>query len=490
VGRRLGGRGRGYVAAMERSGAGAGGRGGRPRHAGGAAGVAAERRERGGLRRAIGRDMLLFFVVGDVLGAGIYALVGEVGGRVGGAIWTAFAVALALAVFTAFAYAELVTKYPRAAGAALYVNKAFRRPFLTFLVAFAVMASGITSAATLATAFGGDYLKQFVSVPTTLAALAFIVVVALINFRGISESVRVNVTLTVIELGGLLLICVIAAAALLHGDGDPGRALAFKEGESVPLAILAGAALAFYALIGFEDSVNVAEEAVDPRRDYPRALFGGLLVAGAIYLAVTVLASMAVPTDRLAASSGPLLEVAQVGPLAIDPQVFAAIALFAVANGALINMIMASRLVYGMSREGIVPRVFGGVHRGTRTPLAAIVFTTALCMALIAVGTLERLADTTVTLLLCVFILVNVSVLVLRRDPVGHDHFRAPAFFPVVGALVCAALLTRQPASTFPFAAGLMALGVVLYLVSRRAAGPVALDTRRLEAVERPERDG
>lgn len=471
---------------MSASGAAGGAPG--PLHAGGAAGVSAAMREReaSGLKRAIGRNMLLFFVIGDVLGAGIYALVGVVGGRVGGAIWAAFGLALLLAVFTAFAYAELVTKYPRAAGAALYVNKAFRRPFLTFLVAFAVMASGITSAATLSTAFGGDYLKEFVSVPTVLAALVFIVVVAAVNFRGISESVRVNITLTVIELGGLVLICAIAAAALINGDGEPSRALDFKEGESVPIAILAGAALAFYALIGFEDSVNVAEETQEPQRDYPRALFGGLAVAGAIYLTVATLASMAVPTATLAGSSGPLLEVAQVGPLAIDTRVFALIALFAVANGALINMIMASRLVYGMSREGIVPRVFGGVHAGRHTPLAAIVFTTALCMVLIAIGDLETLADTTVTLLLCAFILVNVSVLVLRRDHVDHPHFVAPSALPVIGAGVCVALLTQQPGTTFPFAGGLMLLGVVLYVVSRRIAGPVAIDTERLETVQDP----
>ncbi|MDO8213349.1 APC family permease [Conexibacter sp. CPCC 206217] len=462
--------------------------GGRPLHAGGTAGMEADAQQRseGGLKKAIGRNMLLFFVVGDVLGAGIYALVGEVGGRVGGAIWTSFAVALGLAFMTAFAYAELVTKYPKAAGAALYVNKAFRAPFLTFLVAFAVMCSGITSAATLSTAFGGDYLKQFVSIPTVMAALIFIVVVALINFRGISESVKLNIVLTCIELGGLVLIALIAAGAVFNGDGDPGRALDFKSGDSVPISILAGAALAFYALIGFEDSVNVAEETEHPQRDYPRALFGGLIAAGVIYLTVTVLASMAVPTNTLAGSSGPLLEVAQVGPLAISTKVFAAIALFAVANGALINMIMASRLVYGMSREGIVPRFFGGVHSSRHTPLAAIVFTTSLCMLLIAIGTLEKLADTTVTLLLCVFILVNVSVLVLRRDPVEHDHFRAPSLIPVVGAIVCAVLLTQQPGSSFPFAGGLMLLGVVLYFVSRLATGPVDMDTERLQKVESP----
>jgi amino acid transporter len=211
----------------------------------------------------------------------------------------------------------------------------------------------------------------------------------------------------------------------------------------------------------------VAEETQNPRRAYPRALFGGLAIAGVIYLTVTLLTSMVVPTDKLTGSSGPLLEVAQVGPLAIDTRVFSAIALFAIANGALINLIMASRLTYGMAREGIVPPVFGEVLSGRRTPLVAILFTAALCALLIVVGDLSTLADTTVTLLLGVFILVNVSVLVLRRDAIDHDHFHAPTFFPVVGALVCAGLLTRQEARTFAFAGGLLVLGVVLYLVSR-----------------------
>src|SRR3712207_2270191 len=162
--------------------------------------------------------MLLLFVVGDVLGAGIYALVGEVGGRVGGAIWAAFAAALLLALFTAFAYAELVTKYPQAAGAALYVNKAFRRPFVTFMVAFAVMCSGLASAATLARAFGGDYLSEFVTLPTVLVGLVFLLVLALMNFRGIGESVKLNVGLTFVELAGLVLVAVIGIAALLSGD--------------------------------------------------------------------------------------------------------------------------------------------------------------------------------------------------------------------------------------------------------------------------------
>ena len=431
--------------------------------------------------------MLLVFVVGDVLGAGIYALVGEVGGRVGGAIWTAFAVALLLAVFTAFAYAELVTKYPQAAGAALYVNKAFRLPFLSFMVAFAVMASGITSAATLATAFGGDYLEAFVSLPTALVGIVFLLVVALINARGIKESVRINLVLTGIEVAGLLLVVIVALAAIADGQGDAGRAFEFKEGESVVGAMLGGAALAFFALIGFEDSVNVAEEAEDPRHAYPRALFGGLLIAGAIYLVVTVLASIVVPTDVLAGSDGPLQTVAGTGPLAVDAKVFSAIALFALANGALINMVMASRLLYGMSNEGILPSALGGVGR-RRTPLLAIAFTTLLAIVLVVTGDLKNLAGMTVTLLLLVFITVNVSVLVLRRDTVAHDHFRTPAWIPVVGVAVCILLLSYRDGEVFVRAAVLLAIGAALYLLNRLLTGPSGpLDTRRLEAVAHPD---
>src|ERR671917_868228 len=173
------------------------------------------------LKRGIGPWMLFFFVLGDIVGAGIYALVGEVGAVVGGAIWSAFLFSFILAIFTAGSYAELVTKYPRAGGAATYVNNAFRIPLVSFMVAFAVMAAGITSACTLTLAFSGDYLSQFISVPIVVAALAFMVVVGLVNFYGISESVRINVVLTSVEIFGLLLIVLIGVLVLFGGTGDP-----------------------------------------------------------------------------------------------------------------------------------------------------------------------------------------------------------------------------------------------------------------------------
>lgn len=416
--------------------------------------------------------MLVFFVIGDVLGAGIYALVGEVAGETGGAIWAPFLLALALAMFTAFSYAELVTRFPGAAGAALYANRAFRTPFLTFIVAFAVLASGLASAATIARAFGGQYLSAFVELPVVAVGLAFILAISLINLRGIRESMRFNFALTLIELGGLLLVVAIGVAALSAGFGEPARALEFSAETPVFLAILGGAGIAFFALLGFEDSVNLAEETRRPRSDYPWALFVGLLVAGGLYIAVTVVASMVVPTGTLAGSTAPLLEVTSVGPLAVPDRLFSAIALFALANGALINLIMASRLTYGMAREAVLPGALGKVLPGRHTPWTAIVFTATLAALILLSGDLGELAETTVLLLLGVFATVNIAVLVLRkRGPDEGDWFRAPTVMPVLGLVSSLVLMTTKEPEIFARAGVLLLIGAVLWVVNRRLAG-------------------
>jgi APA family basic amino acid/polyamine antiporter len=426
----------------------------------------------GELKRAIPPAMLVLFVVGDILGAGIYARVGAVAGEVGGAIWTSFLLGIGIAALTALSYGELSSKYPGAGGAALFVHKAFRSPVLTFIIAFAVLASGIASASAVARVFGGRYLQEFVAVPPLPVAILFILVVALINFRGISESIKVNMVLTVVELSGLLLIILVGVVVLVGGTGDPGRAFTFKPDVNVPLAVLAGAAIAFYACLGFEDVANVAEEAQDPVRMLPVALIGGLGIAGLIYIVVSFTAAMVVDPVTLSRSSGPLLEVVKAGPVAIPPRLFSAIALMAVANTALINMIMASRLLYGMAEQGVMPRVLGWTHRTRQTPWVAIVFTTLLALALVITGDVGELANTTVLLLLVAFTLVNAAVLILRRDRVGHRHFAVPSWVPVLGAITCLALITQFKADIYARAAILVALGLVLcginFLLTRR----------------------
>jgi APA family basic amino acid/polyamine antiporter len=428
------------------------------------------------LKRAIGPRLLLLLVVGDILGTGIYALTGEVAGEIGGALWAPFLAAFLVALLTACSYIELVGKHPQAAGAALYTQKAFSRPFLTFMVAFTVMASGITSASAAARAFGGDYLSEFVSLPTVAVAAVFLVLLALINFRGVQESVRANVVFTLIELFGLVLIIGIGVWAVVNGDGEPARLVEIDTEDGTWLALTSATALAFFALVGFEDTVNMAEETKNPAKAFPRALLGGLAIAGVIYVAVALTSSLLVAAEDLEGSSGPLLEVVRVGAPALPLWIFSLIALFAVSNSALINMLMASRLLYGMSNEGILPRALGKVHRGRRTPWAAIVFTTVLALGLVGTVDLEQLGGTTALLLLCVFTVVNVAVLVLRKEHVEHEHFRAPTVVPVLGALSCAFLASplsgREP-KEYAIAGVLLVVGVVLWAVNRVVVGTV-----------------
>jgi basic amino acid/polyamine antiporter, APA family len=425
------------------------------------------------LRRVITRPVLTFFILGDVLGAGIYSLTGEVGADAGGAIWAGFLIAFALAFLTAFAYLELVTKYPQAAGAALYVDRAFGIRALSFMVTFAVMASGVTSAAFAASRVGGRYFTGLTGVenpPTVLLGILAIVLVAAVNLWGVAESVRVNVVITCIELAGLLFIIGVGGWVLATGGGNPSAAFEFSgTGFGVVTGLLAGAATAFYAFIGFEDSANLAEEVRDPQKSFPPALITGLVLAGVVYLLVAFTAAMTVPLDTLVASTGPLLEVVRIGvPDLPAERVFSAVSIVAVSNTMLINMLMASRLLYGMAGRGVLPPVFGRVG-ARRTPWVAIAFSSLVAvLLLVAVDDLGDLSDTTVLLLTAVFLTVNVSALVLRRDVVDHDHFRAPTVVLVLGALISAVFLLPmvRDAEVYLLALWLLLGGLALWAVN------------------------
>jgi APA family basic amino acid/polyamine antiporter len=424
------------------------------------------------LKRVIGPWLLLLFVVGDILGTGVYALTGKVANEVGGAVWLPFLLAFVVALLTAFSYLELVTKYPQAAGAALYTHKAFGLHFLTFMVCFAVMCSGLTSASSAAKAFAGNFGSALhVGSPATLVALGFMTLVALVNFRGVGESVKANVVLTCVELTGLLIVIGVGAWALAGGEGDLSRLTDFNTppGDSVVLSVTAGTALAFFAMVGFEDSVNMAEETREPSRIFPKVMLIGICSTGVIYVLVAISAVALVPPAELGEGETPLLKVVQAGAPGFPLWLFAWITMFAVANSALINMMMASRLLYGMANEGVLPRVLGRVHRTRRTPWVGILVTTLVAFGLIWFADLTALGGTTALLLLCVFTVVNVAVLVLRRDPVEHRHFRAPTVIPVLGALACAFLaspLSGRAATDYKVAGVLLVIGVVLWAIT------------------------
>lgn len=261
----------------------------------------------------------------------------------------------------------------------------------------------------------------------------------------------------------------LGAIVLGRGDGDLSRTVQFTEGTTPALAVLGAALLAFYSFVGFETSANLAEEVVDVRRTYPRALFASLVTAGVVYVLVGVAAVAVVDPETLAGSTGPLLEVVNAADI-VPERVFAVVALIAVANGALLTMIMASRLTYGMASQGLLPPVLAKVLPGRKTPWVAIVVTTLVAIALVFTGELQVLAETVVLLLLIVFISTNVAVLVLRKDTVEQDHFRVATVVPVLGVISCIVLLTQQTAGTWLRAGILLAVGAVLFLVTRRAS--------------------
>ncbi|ALE79972.1 MULTISPECIES: APC family permease [Pseudonocardia] len=455
------------------------------------------------LKRVMGPKLLLLFIIGDILGTGIYALVGQVAEEVGGAAWVPFLVAFAIAMITAFSYLELVTKYPQAAGAALYTHKAFGIHFLTFMVTFVVMSSGITSASTASRAFAANLNEGFGldlgNGGIVLIALGFMLLVALVNFRGVGESVKLNVVLTLVELSGLLLVILIGIYAIAGGDADWSRVVAFDtpEDKGVFLAVTSATSLAFFAMVGFEDSVNMAEECHEPRRIFPKIMITGLTITGVIYVLVAICAVALVPVGPLAASETPLVEVVRAGAPGIPADlVLPFISMFAVANSALINMLMASRLLYGMANQAVLPKPLARVHPFRRTPWVSIIFTTLISFALISYVSLDSDSDvvsalggTTSLLLLAVFTVVNIAVLVLRRDRIAEDHFRAPPGLPVVGAVASLYLVlpfSGRDTIQYELAGLLLLLGLVLYAITlllnrRLGVKKAALDPSKLD---------
>ncbi|WP_405374474.1 MULTISPECIES: APC family permease [unclassified Microbacterium] len=420
-----------------------------------------------GLKRAIGTPLLFAFIVGDTLGAGIYTLVGTMANDVGGVIWLPLLIALVVALLTAGTYAELITKYPHAGGAARYVDRAFGVPFLSFLVGFLMMASGITTAAALANAFAGDYFGALFDVPPIPVAIVFIAALTLINLRGVRESLGANLVASMIEVTGLIIVIVVAAMVFASGAGEPSRIFEFAPDVPPLQGAFAASIVAFFSFLGFEAAANMAEEVKNPSKAYPRALFGAIGTAAVIYLMIAIGAVIVVPPTELAESTGPLLEVITASGFAVPGWLFSIIALVAIANGALLFMVMASRVGYGLAESGLLPHAFGRVLPKRRTPWVSIVVVALATMALTVVGDIGTLANTTVLLLLLVFLSANVSVLVLKKDKVEHKHFSVPRIVPVLAIIASIVLLTQQTGIVWLATAGYVVVGTILFFVAR-----------------------
>jgi basic amino acid/polyamine antiporter, APA family len=422
-----------------------------------------------GLKRAVGTPLLFAFIVGDTLGAGIYTLVGSMAADVGGVIWLPLLIALVVALLTAGTYAELITKYPHAGGAARYVDRAFGIPYLSFLVGFLMMASGITTAAALANAFAGDYLAALIDVPPAPTAVVFIIVLTLINLWGVRESLTANLVASVIEVTGLVLVIVVAGIVFASGSGEPDRLLEFAPDVPPLQGAFVASVIAFFSFLGFEAAANMAEEVRNPSKAYPRALFGAIATAAVVYLLIAVGAVLVLPPEELAESTAPLLDVVAGSGVAIPEWLFGLIALVAIANGALLFMVMASRVGYGLAEADLLPRAFARVLPNRRTPWVSILVVAVVTIGLTFIGDVSTLAETTVLLLLLVFLSANVSVLVLKKDRVEHDHFTVPRFVPVLAIIASLVLLAQQTGVVWLGSAAYIAVGSLLFVIARAA---------------------
>ena len=436
-------------------------------------------RKRPELHRSIGPVQLALYGLGSMLGAGIYGLIGQAAGQVGNAVWLAFVVALVAALLTALSYASLGSRYPRAAGAAYVTERAFGLPLLSFVVGLALVCSGLTSVATQSRVFAANLAVLFnlESIPLWWLALGFLLVLAGIVFRGIRESMWVNVLCTLVEATGLILVVAVGLSYWGSVDLLEMPPAAVDQGEW--LILMQGAVLTFFAFIGFEDTLNVAEECRDPQRTIPLGLVLAMSMAAVLYIAIAVTAVSVVPWAELAAAPGPITEVVRRAAPLIPPIVFTGITLFAVANTALVNYVTASRLIYGMAHQGLLPLRLGEVHEERRTPHFAILALFLVAMPLALFGTIAELAAATVLLLLLVFAVVNAALFVLKRRPgEKHGYFEIPLAVPALGALVCLVLVVVRVGTgdwRAPAIAGVLLLGAVLiYGLVRPKMAPAA----------------
>lgn len=400
------------------------------------------------LKRSLTLPLITFYGLGTILGAGIYVLIGKVAGIAGIYAPLAFLVAAVIAFFTAFSYAELSSRYPLSAGEALYVERAFSRRWLSAAVGWSVVLTGMVSAATMVNGFVG-YLNIFVQLPAWFSITVLVIVLGILAAWGISESVGTAALITLVEVFGLILVIFLAGDKLTELP-QRWREMVPPLSGSVWLSIALGAFLAFYAFIGFEDMVNVAEEVKNPGRNLPISIFLALGIATLLYILVAIAAVLALPLDLLSKSDAPLATIIE-HKGRHSPVSIGLISLVAVLNGALVQIIMASRVVYGMSSQNMAPRLFNEVNNRTQTPLRATVLITILILVLALWFPLLTLARATSFIILLVFALVNLSLcfLKVRHEPHPDGVVNYPLWIPIVGFLLCVGILILQVVSSF-----------------------------------------
>lgn len=382
------------------------------------------------LVRQLSLPLLVFYGIGTILGAGIYVLVGKVAGEAGFYTPFSFMLASTLAAFSAFSYAELAARFPRSAGEAIYIEEGFAIKKLSVAVGLMIVAVGIVSVATLAHGFAG-YLKVFFDFPDALIIIFLVLFIGLVCAWGIAQSVLIASIMTVVEIIGLLII--------LYVGRDAFMLVPVKFPEMIPplnisiwAGIFMGSFIAFYAYLGFEDIVNVAEEAIKPRINIPLAIIISLIVTTLFYILISVVAILLISPQELALTDAPLAMLYKT-TTGQSPVVITIISLISVINGALIQVIMASRVLYGMSRKKWLPEKIGEINATTHTPIVATTIVATLVLFFALLFPLLSLAKITSFITLIIFMLINFALLKIKVSKREHDGFSVPLWVPFIG---------------------------------------------------------
>jgi len=399
------------------------------------------------LKRTLSLPYITFYGLGTILGAGIYVLIGEVAGKAGMLAPISFLLAAIIAGFTAVSYAELSARMPKSAGEAVYTETAFNKKNLSLIVGILVIFTGVMSSATLARGFS-NYFQLFFQIPSWLIIIGVIFIMGLIACWGIKESASSIMIITIIEVAGLLLIIGIAGSSLLTIP-DRLPELIPSLDSALWMGIFLGSFLAFFAFIGFEDMVNVAEEVKNPERNIPWGIFIALGLATLLYMIVALVAVLALPLESIAGNETPLSTIYEQST-GKSPTLISIISLFAIVNGILVQIIMGSRVLYGLGRHGWIPKSFGEVNPKTRTPLLStlVVILIVLVFALwLPLGTLAQLAS---FVILIVYALMNLSLVRIKKqtpNPKGVKTYGM--WIPVTGFLICTGVVLFKAVISF-----------------------------------------
>ena len=399
------------------------------------------------LKRNVTLPMLVFYGLGNIFGAGIYVLIGEIAGISGIYLPLSFLLACVVVFFTALTYAELSARHPLSAGVAVYINAGFKSSALSTVVGLTIALSGLLSSATLLHGFH-NYLSIFIQTPEIIITLIVVILITAIAIWGISQSIIITALLTLIETFGLVMVIYVGFD---HISLDRETLKSFIPPMDISLinAIILGAFLAFYAFIGFENMVNIAEEVKDPTKTMPKAIIITLAIATLFYITIAVVSISVVPANELAHASAPLAKVYETATHS-KATILSIIALFAVINGALVQIIMVSRLFYGMSTQGWIPNILSIVHPKTSTPINATILAGLLVFLLATTFPILTLAQSTSFLIFIVFTLVNVSLLITKlRDPHPQGIRNYPIAIPIIAIILNLTLLGFQIVSGF-----------------------------------------